>query len=110
MLPEKVWWKCNKNHEWQAIVRSRNNGSGCPICANQQVLKGYNDLATINPKLAQEWNYEKNGKLKPDMVVANNGQKVWWKCKNGHEWQASIINRNKGAGCFECYKISRKKQ
>ena len=106
---KKVWWKCNKGHEWQAIVRSRNNGSGCPFCANQKVLKGYNDLATVNPKLAEEWNYEKNGELTPDMVVANNGKKVWWKCKKGHEWEASIVNRNRGSGCIKCHIIERKK-
>ncbi len=100
--PKKVWWKCNKGHEWQARIRHRSHGSGCPYCANKQVLRGYNDLATINPKLAKEWNYEKNGDLKPDMVMANSNQKVWWKCINGHEWQVNICNRNNGYGCPIC--------
>ncbi len=99
---KKVWWKCNKGHEWQAIIISRNKGSGCPICANQQILKGYNDLATINSTLAKEWNYEKNGDLKPDMVMASSEKKVWWKCNKGHEWQATIKNRNNGSGCLIC--------
>lgn len=30
------------------------------------------------------------------------GQKVWWLCKNSHEWTASISNRNRGRGCQEC--------
>ncbi len=99
---KKVWWKCNKGHEWQAIIRSRNNGTGCPICANQQLLKGYNDLATVNPELAKEWNYNKNGDLKPDMVMPNREKNVWWKCNKGHEWEASIKNRNNGSGCLIC--------
>ena len=99
---KKVWWICSKRHEWQAIIRSRNNGAGCPICANQQILKGYNDLATVNPKLSKEWNNEKNGELKPDMVMANSGKKVWWICSKGHEWQATITNRQKGSGCPQC--------
>ena len=99
---KKVWWKCSKGHEWQAIIRSRNNGTGCPYCANQQVLKGYNDLATTNPTLVKEWNYEKNGDLKPNMVMASSEKKVWWKCSKGHEWQATIINRNRGIGCPYC--------
>ncbi len=101
---EKVWWKCNKGHEWQATIANRNRGTGCPICRNKQVLKGYNDLATVNPELAKEWNYEKNGELKPDMVTANSNKKVWWKCNKGHEWQAIIANRNKGRGCPICRK------
>ena len=27
---KKVWWKCSRRHEWEAIVRSRTRGSGCP--------------------------------------------------------------------------------
>ncbi len=59
---KKVWWKCSKGHEWQATINHRNNGRGCPHCSGRKVLKGYNDLATVNPKLATEWNYDKNGK------------------------------------------------
>ena len=99
---KKVWWKCSKGHEWQAQIAYRNKGCGCPICSNKQILIGYNDLSTINPKLASEWNYEKNGDLKPEHFTANSGKKVWWKCAKGHEWQAIIYNRNYGNGCPYC--------
>ena len=99
---KKVWWKCKKGHEWQATIFNRNNDRGCPICSNKQILKGYNDLATINPKLAREWNYERNGDVKPEDVSTNSNKKVWWKCSKGHEWQAIIANRNKGIGCPYC--------
>ncbi|MBQ8289499.1 MAG: hypothetical protein IJY01_01330 [Clostridia bacterium] len=99
---KKAWWKCSEGHEWQATIGDRNNGRGCPICSNQKVLKGYNDLATINPKLASEWNYEQNGELKPEDFTANSGKKVWWKCDIGHEWQATIASRNKGRACPYC--------
>jgi len=29
---KKVWWICEKKHEWSAEIRSRNNGSNCPTC------------------------------------------------------------------------------
>ena len=105
---KKVWWKCNKGHEWEASIDNRNKGKGCPVCKNKQILKGYNDLATINPTLTKEWNYEKNGDLKPDMVASNSGKKVWWKCNKGHEWEAIISNRNRGRGCPICKKINTK--
>jgi len=101
---KKVWWKCSKGHEWQRDINSRNNGDGCPICSNRQVLKGYNDLATTNPSLSKEWNYEKNNVLKPDMVIAGSNKKVWWKCEKGHEWQTQIVSRAKGSGCPVCAK------
>ena len=93
---KKVWWLCNKGHEWEAIVNSRNRGNGCPYCSNQKLLKGYNDLSTTNPKLAKEWNYEKNGSLTPQDVMGGSGKKVWWLCSNcKYEWQTRVVDRNK---------------
>ena len=59
-------------------------------------MQNYNDLQTDNPFLAKEWNYEKNGGLVPTDVKANSDKKVWWKCANEHEWQATIGSRNSG--------------
>jgi len=28
----KVWWKCDKGHEWKSVIYSRSVGVGCPIC------------------------------------------------------------------------------
>ena len=30
---EKVWWICEEGHEWQATVKSRTRGRGCPDCS-----------------------------------------------------------------------------
>ncbi len=105
---KKVWWKCKNGHEWQAVIAYRNQGAGCPYCSGRYAIKGKNDLVTINPKLASEWNYEKNEGLKPEDFTANSGKKVWWRCSKGHEWQATIDKRNKGSGCPHCYKERRK--
>jgi hypothetical protein len=32
--PDKVWWICELGHEWEATVRSRLAGKGCPVCNN----------------------------------------------------------------------------
>lgn len=101
---KKMWWKCSNGHEWLASINNRNKGNGCPYCSGRRVLKGYNDLQTINPSLAIEWNYEKNGELKPESFTANSNESVWWKCGKGHEWKARIAHRNKGSGCPECAK------
>ncbi|MBP3314006.1 MAG: hypothetical protein J6K84_05075 [Oscillospiraceae bacterium] len=100
---KKVWWKCSKGHEWQATIADRNRGKGCPFCSGQKALKGENDLQTVNPTLAKEWNYEKNNKLTPIDVTPNSSKRVWWKCTKGHEWQATIADRNRGKGCPFCY-------
>ena len=72
---------------------------------NNQKVKS---LLNLNPQLAKEWNYEKNGKLQPDMVTANSHKKVWWKCEKGHEWQSVIAYRNRGYRCPICAKEKRK--
>lgn len=101
----KVWWKCTKgnDHEWRAVVSSRNSGVGCPICSNKKTVKS-NSLATLNPELAKEWHPIKNGSLTPDHLTCGSHQKVWWKCAEGedHEWEAVIKSRTKGSGCPVC--------
>ncbi len=99
---KKIWWICEKNHEWEASIDDRNTGNGCPYCSNSKLLEGYNDLLTKNPKLAAEWNYEKNGDLKPNNFFPNSHRKVWWICSKGHEYEAYIIDKNNGSGCPIC--------
>ena len=99
---KKVWWKCKNGHEWQAPIGNRNIGRGCPYCVGQKIVKGENDLQTVNPILAKDWNYEKNNGLTPMDVTPNSHKKVWWKCSKGHEWQAVVASRNRGSGCPIC--------
>ncbi len=101
----RVWWKCEKGHEWQANVNTRSNsGSGCPFCLNKKAISGQNDLLTVYPEIAKEWHPTKNGNLKPSDVLSKSNAKVWWLCSVGHEWEAAIDNRtgkNK-TGCPYC--------
>ena len=98
----KVWWKCEKGHEWEAQVYSRSAGNGCPYCAGKRAIKGTNDLATTHPKLAKEWHSLKNGDMKPSDIMAGSRKKVWWQCEHGHEWEAKVYTRSEGANCPCC--------
>ena len=92
---KKIWWLGTCGHEWQATVYSRNsNGTGCPFCANQKLLKGFNDFETWcknnnRNDLLEEWDY-KNNILNPSDYILKSGKKVWWRCKNGHSFEQSI--------------------
>lgn len=101
---KKVWWRCSLGHEWKATPISRiRMAAGCPICSGYAVQKGYNDLETLYPLIAAEWNYEKNDALTPDQVVAGSNRLVWWCCSLGHEWRAAIVDRTVGTnGCPYC--------
>ena len=92
----KVWWICNKGHSYEATISHRTvDNTSCPYCANQKILKGYNDLATTNPEILKEWNYKRNNSLNifPTDVFKGSNKKVWWICEHGHEWESSISNR-----------------
>lgn len=105
----KAWWLCEKGHEWEAQIKSRvKQGVGCPYCSNKRCLKGYNDLASRYPDLLAEWDWEKNVDLKPDEIVCGSGKKAWWKCSEGHSWQAPIYRRAEGRGCPICRHEHRK--
>ena len=103
---DKVWWKCEKGHSWQAMVfsRTRENAAGCPYCTGRLVLRGFNDLATLKPKVAEEWYFDLNGDLRPEDVSLGSNKKVWWRCKDGHVWRAAVYSRTrkKGTGCPAC--------
>ena len=97
---KKVWWKCNKGHEWEAVIHTRTKGVGCPYCSGHKVLIGYNDIKTTNPELIEEWDFEKNGELGYEMenYSKGNATKVWWKCSNGHSYQREVYNQRNGYG------------
>ena len=92
---KNVWWLCDKQHAYQQIIYKRTQrGFNCSYCSGHRVLKGYNDLATINPKVVAEWHPNLNEGLTPYEFTANSGKKVWWICPVGHEYQAVIRDRN----------------
>lgn len=100
-----VWWLCEKNHSYRATVAHRTReGSACPYCAGRSVLPGFNDLATLFPRLAGQWHPTLNGALTPEMVTAGSHQPVWWQCGEGHVWKAKVYSRTdaRQCGCPVC--------
>lgn len=103
---KNVWWLGECGHEWDMKVFNRTAGRGCPICAGRRVLAGFNDLASLYPDVAAEWDNEKNGDLTPQQVTGSSHTKAWWRCDLGHSWYAEIgsrtKNNGKGNGCPYC--------
>lgn len=100
----KAWWRCNKGHEWKAMVRTLEAGIGCPVCLGiGEFIPGKNDLRTVCPEIASEWHPEKNGGISAGDVSVFSNYNAWWRCKNGHEWQTSVEARAKqNSGCGYC--------
>ena len=119
LTPERVspysnrqaWWICERGHSWRAAISARAWGSDCPFCAGRRVLAGFNDLATLDPPVAAEWDPDLNGGLTPQMVTVGSHKKVWWRCPEGHVWKAVVYSRTgpKHCGCPVCAgKVSRR--
>ena len=100
----KTWWKCSKGHSWKATIKSRAyNGRGCPFCAGNKVICGYNDLQTLFPNVAKYWDYEKNDGLKPSQISAKSKKVAWWKCDKGHSYDMSVDKKTlRGFKCPIC--------
>jgi len=87
----KVWWICEKGHEWQANIYSRNiGGHTCPYCSGRKA-SSETCMAATHPKLAEMFHPTKNGKITPFNIKAGTGKKLWWQCleNHEHEWQRS---------------------
>ena len=100
----KATWRCGEcGYVWSASIYKRVfEGTNCPACANMVLFKKHNDLETMFPELAKEWNYEKNP-CKPSEVIGKTTKEYWWKCQNcGNEWPATVHNRVAGTNCPRC--------
>ena len=97
----KVWWRCPEGHDYEASLKERSAGNGCPYCSGRRVTTE-TSLATLHPKLVEQWDYSKNRKLKPEDVTSGSTKKAWWLCDKGHSWKAEIASRVKGRGCPTC--------
>lgn len=72
-------------------------------------LRHEDTLAYLFPKIASQWDEEKNGDLKPEDVTCGSQTKVWWKCPVDdcgfgciHSWSAKVGDRVRGSGCPHC--------
>lgn len=112
---DEVAWICSdskcrygKNGEWRTPLKARTlSGRGCPICSGNIVVKGYNDIATTHPKIAEQWDEERNlkefGRTKYNTSKGYNNP-VWWTCEKEHHYKASPNDRTgkKHIDCSIC--------
>lgn len=105
---KKVWWICEKNHEWEASIYSRTTksklgpeGAGCPFCSGRYASKT-NNFAIKCPQFLYLWHPVNNLPKTPFDFTFKSQQKVWWLCSCGHEWKAVIHGITRGCGCPKC--------
>lgn len=73
----KVWWKCEKGHSYLTEIRLKTQGCKCPYCTNRMVIAEENSLAATNPELAAQWDFVRNGDLKPKLYASGMDKNVY---------------------------------
>jgi hypothetical protein len=96
---KKFSWICVNGHSWKAVLNNRtgSNKAGCPVCSNNLVVPGINDLATTHPEVAQKadgWD--------PTTVSYGSGKRFNWKCQLGHKWSVPPQSQARNNGCPIC--------
>lgn len=100
---KKVFWLCSNGHSYEASINKRTKlNRGCPICSNQKIIKGINDLATLKPDIANEWDFDKNYPITPFEISSSTAKSFWWKCEQGHSYFTSVNHKARGDKCPYC--------
>lgn len=89
-----LMWECEKGHTWSAVPGSIQQGRWCPKCAGK--LKGNEALEQLR-SIA-----ESRGGLCLAESYSDGGEKLPWRCAEGHEWNTSAHNIRSGSWCPEC--------
>jgi hypothetical protein len=100
---KRLYWLCSKGHSQHLVARNR-HANTCPVCSGKVVLSGFNDLETIRPDIAAEWDYKKNHPITPRDRRPGSNKKAFWICQYGHPFEATINDRcrPRGSGCPFC--------
>ena len=96
-------WICLNGHKFESSIKARAVlGSSCKFCGNREVSPGFNDLKTLYPIIAAEFDSELN-KTDPSLVLAGTADYFHWRCPEGHSWRAKVSNRvSRQSGCPGC--------
>jgi hypothetical protein len=101
---KKVWWRCEKGHNWRTSIYNRHRGGRCPYCYGVLAIPYETDAATITPHLAIEWASEKNDGIDIRNVKPFSNKSYWWRCKGcGSYWQSTVGARTQGSMCPHCF-------
>ena len=90
--------------EWNKIQESE--GTASTLVTGVTVVR--TAFAKEHPELLAEWDASKNDRP-PEQYAARSNAKVWWECKQGHQWQATPDSRSQGSGCPVCAREQRKR-
>jgi len=89
---KKLWWECNKGHEFQASQSNVKSGKWCPFCAG-------NKTKTLGD--AKNFARLQGGKCL-SRIYKTARTKMLWECAKGHRWRAIYDSVRRGHWCGKC--------
>lgn len=103
---KSYWWKCANNHPsfFQSVGHRVDRKTICPYCSGRKVIPGKNDLETIFPEIASEWDIKKNNGVLPKNISPFTYNSYWWICPKGHSYKKKVIQRTKFHKPIDCPK------
>lgn len=93
---------CEEGHEYYGLIKEQSQ-YGCPVCSGDRVIPGVNDLATTDPELAKNWDYDGSFPYLPEDVSRQSDRKMSWICpESGARWERTVNGyvASKGASPF----------
>lgn len=101
---EVTYWVCEaEGHIWDETPEVRwRYGSGCALCASKRIRPGVNDLVTVDPEMAAEWDYDANPGVKPEYVGPGSKDEYNWKPACGHRFPRTAALRRQDRRCPVC--------
>ena len=111
-INHKLWWWCDKyGCAYDMSLKNKlTNPSSCSVCNGSRVFTGFNDLLTVDPVLASEWDNEKND-MPPSEVKFSSSKHYWFRCGVcSHSFRSRLSQRIKiKTGCPKCVQADRLK-
>ena len=97
---EKLKWKCNFGHTWEASLSNVITANHwCPVCRKiEEETRFYNEAVDLA---------KKNQGTCISRKYINAKTKLKWRCSSGHEWEALLGNIRQGTWCPYCAKKRR---
>jgi len=103
---KSYWWTCTNNHPsfLQSVEHRVTRNTKCPYCTGRKSISGENDLETLYPDIAKEWDTEKNNGVLPKDISSYTYNSYWWVCPKGHSYRKKVIQRTKYHKVIDCPK------
>ena len=100
----KYWFNCDCGHEFESdLCHITGMNRWCPYCANKQLCEKEGCPSCFEKSFASHekskyWS-AKNGDVKPRHVFKSSGNKYWFNCDCGHEFNSKLCHIT-GMNCW----------